>query len=106
MTANDGRKGRIRQRPARVEAALDHALLEHRDIGPAERAALRAQARAVDRGEAHDDPREVSEANRVYLELRARAGLVAAPVAAADPFERLLADMGGAAADAFQPPNT
>jgi hypothetical protein len=82
---------------------LDQALIEHRNIGPAERAALRAQARAVDIGEAHSDPREVSEANRVYLELRTRAGL-AAPVATADPFERLLADMGGAAASAFQPP--
>lgn len=106
MTDDDVRRPRIRRRPARVEAALDQALIEHRDIGPAERAALRAQARAVDVGEAHADPREVSEANRVYLELRTRAGLVAAPAAAADPFDRLLADMGRAPADAFQPPNT
>ena len=84
---------------------MDKALLEHRNIGPAERAALRAQARAVDVGESHDDPREVSESNRVYLELRTRAGLVVAPAAAADPFEQLLADLGGSTARAFQPPD-
>jgi hypothetical protein len=104
LTADDGQKGRVRRRPGRVEAALDQALLEHRNIEVAERAALRAQARAVDMGEAHADPREVSEANRVYLELRSRAGLVAAPAAAADPFEQLLADMGGSGAGSFQPP--
>ena len=76
-------------------------------IGPAERAALRVQARAVDVAEAMAEPHLVTEANRGYLELRTAAGLSAAVAAKpADSFEAFLAGLGGpgaGASDATQP---
>jgi hypothetical protein len=70
----NGRGGRHRR--ARVEVGLVQSLAGRPDIGPAERAALRAQAHAVDLAEAAEDPDAVSTANRVYLDLRSAAGLV------------------------------
>ena len=76
----------------RVENGLDKELQVRGDIGPAERAALRAQARAVDRAEGGRDTDSVSRANAVYLEMREAAGLSAAGAKPADDFEKLLAE--------------
>jgi hypothetical protein len=75
----------------RVEAGLDRELATRHDIGPAERGALRAQARAVDMAEAAAEPDSVSKSNAVYLDLRTAAGLSAAGAKPADDFEQLLA---------------
>jgi hypothetical protein len=90
-------------RRRRVESALDHELEADRDIGPAERAALRAQARAVDLAEALGDPDSVSNANRVYLELHKAAGLTLDGTKPADAFDELLRSLavpGAGASDA------
>ena len=77
----------------RVEAGLERDLIEHREIGPSERAALRSQAHAIDVAEGQRDPDAVSRANAVYLELRRQAGLTgAAP--AADSFALLMEELG------------
>lgn len=92
----------------RVEAALDNELRDSSvagQIGAAERAALREQARAVDVAAALADPHLVTEANRGYLELRTAAGLSAAVAAKpADAFEALLADLARPAAGAGDTP--
>lgn len=83
----------------RVEAALNAALGERHDIRAAERAALRAQARAVDTAEAAGAVELVTAANKVYLELREAAGLTAAGTKPADAFDdvlRALASPAGA----------
>jgi hypothetical protein len=72
---------------------LDRDLGDRDDLGYAERAALRAQARAVDVAESLADPELVSQANRVYLELRTAAGLTAAGAPATDTFAELLAEL-------------
>jgi len=78
----------------RVEAGLDRELATRADIGDAERAALRAQAHAVDLAEAAADPDRLSRANAVYLQLRTAAGIVTAPAAvASDPFDVFLRDL-------------
>jgi hypothetical protein len=77
----------------RVERSLEKDLLERKDIGSAERGALRSQARAIDIAEAAQDPRIVTEANRVYLDLRRAAGLTAGGKPADDTFAALLADL-------------
>jgi hypothetical protein len=87
-----------RERARRVEAGLDHELVDRPDIGPAERVALRAQARAVDMAEAAHDPELVSKANGVYLDLRQAAGLVAGSGPVADSFGDLMASLGRPAA--------
>ena len=71
---------------------MDRELVTRHDIGASERAALRAQARAVDRGEQLADSDAVTRANAVFLELREAAGLSAAGAKPSDDFERLLAD--------------
>jgi hypothetical protein len=81
-----------RARVGRVETGLERELATRHDIGPAERAALRAQARAVDTAEAEISPDAVSRASAVYLDLRTAAGLSAAGAKPADDFERLLAE--------------
>jgi hypothetical protein len=86
--------GRDRPRPGRVEAGLDRELGTKPEIGKAERAALRAQARAVDRAEAASDTDGVSRANAVYLDLRRAAGLTGGPVTrTADAFDVWLAEI-------------
>jgi hypothetical protein len=84
----------VTARKGRVEAGLERSLAECPEIGPAERGALRSQARAVDVAEAMGDAHLVTEANRVYLELRVSAGLTAANQPEDDSFARLLAEMG------------
>jgi hypothetical protein len=59
----------------------------------AERAALRAQARAVDVAEQERDPEAVSKANAVYLDLRQAAGLSAGVAKPVDAIDELLADI-------------
>ena len=78
----------------RVEVALDRELLDRPDIGSAERAALRAQAGAVDLSERTRDSHMVSEASRVYLDLRQAAGLTSGGAPVADSFAQLLAELG------------
>ena len=91
-------------RRRRVESALDHDLEDHFEIGPAERAALRAQARALDLAEALADPDAMTNANRVYLELRKAAGLTLAGARPSEtPFDELLRELarpGAGAGDA------
>jgi hypothetical protein len=90
--ADDRRRGRPRR--GRVEAALELDLQSRPQIGPAERAALRSQARAIDVAESAADAALVTGANHGYLELRKAAGLTAAGARAADPFDELLAQLG------------
>lgn len=78
----------------RVEIAVGKDLADRPDIGSAERAALRAQARAVDRAEAAGDYLGVSTANRVYLDIRQAAGLCAGAGPVADSFGDLMASLG------------
>ena len=87
---------RRRRRPhrGRVEAALEKDLQSRPQIGPAERASLRSQARAIDIAESAGDAGLVTAANHGYLELRKSAGLTAAGARAADPFDELLAELG------------
>jgi hypothetical protein len=77
----------------RVEIALDKDLRDRPDIGHAERAALRVQARACDRAESSGDTHLISEASGVYLTLRSAAGLTAGPAPVSDSFAELLAEL-------------
>ena len=77
----------------RVERALDTELRGEKRIGPAARAALREQAKAVDVAAAEHDPHLVSEANRAYLDLRQAEGLTAGGIVETDTFGQLLAEL-------------
>lgn len=85
--------------------ALDHELGEHLEIRQAARAALRAQAHAVDIAEQLADPLAISTASSVYLDCRHREGLRPPEVRDADPFERLMAELGRPAAPAGDTPH-
>ena len=85
-------------RRGRAETALEGELLERRDIGKAERASLRVQARAVDVAEAQSDPDLVTRANDGYLRLRIAAGLTSGGSKPVDAFDALLADIARAGA--------
>jgi hypothetical protein len=76
----------------RVEAALEREFPKRAEIGPAERAALRSQARAIDVAERRGDVDAVSRGNAVYFQLRAAAGLSAAGEKQPDAWDRVLAD--------------
>ena len=80
------------ERRGRIEAGLDRDLATRHEIPASERAALRAQARAVDTAEARHDSDGVTRANAVYLQLRTAAGLSAAGNRP-DDYDRLLADV-------------
>ncbi|HEY1444419.1 MAG TPA: hypothetical protein VGF51_05940 [Acidimicrobiales bacterium] len=77
----------------RVEGGLNRDLTTRHDIGPAERSALRVQARALDRAELAADPDAVTRANAVYLQLRQAAGLSAGGTKAVDAWDSLMADV-------------
>jgi len=77
----------------RVETGLAHELATRHDIGSAERAALRAQARAVDVAEQDRDVEAVSKANAVYLDLRQAAGLSSGNNKPIDAVDELLAEL-------------
>jgi hypothetical protein len=77
----------------RVEQGLNAELVTRPDIAKAERAALRAQARAVDRAEHKADTDAVTRANAVYLQLRQAAGLSAGGTKAVDAWDSLMADV-------------
>jgi hypothetical protein len=96
---------RYDRKRGRVEIGLEKDLLERRDIGPAQRAALRAQAHAVDLAEAARDPDLLSTAGRVYLELLAAAGLSAAGARPVDAFDDILARLARPSAGARDVPN-
>jgi hypothetical protein len=100
MAARGRRKGR-------VEVGLDNDLAERHDIRSAERAALRAQAHAVDLAEASLDADLLTTANDGYLRLRQAAGLTsggaAKPVDAFDAFLAELARPGAGAGDTAHP---
>ena len=77
---------------------MNQALAKHPEIDAAERAALRAAARAVDRAETVGNARLVSDVSKVYLECRRAAGLTAGggePVGL-DPFAAFAAGLSGA----------
>jgi hypothetical protein len=93
------------ERYGRVEVGLGKEFVDRPDIGPAERVALRAQARAVDGAETARDYLGVSTANRVYLELRQAAGLCAGTGPVADSFTELLAELGRADAGVRHSPD-
>lgn len=95
-----------RRRRGRVEGALEHELVERPDVRPAERAALRAQAFAVDLAELARDAELISTANRAYLDLRQAAGLVAGAAKAPDTLETLFAELGRAGAGASDTADT
>ena len=90
-------------RRGRVEAGLERELIERRDIGPAERSALRAQARAVDRGA---DTDEITRANACYLDLRKAAGLTSGNNQPVDAFDAFLAGLGRPGAGDSDTPHT
>lgn len=69
---------------------MERDLRDRADVGPAERSALRAQARAVDVAEHAHDSDAVSRANGVYLELRQSAGLTGGGPKPVDAFDQLL----------------
>jgi Spy/CpxP family protein refolding chaperone len=77
----------------RVEVGLNSELVTRSDIGKAERAALRAQARAVDRAEYARELDMVTRANAVYLQLRQAAGLSAGGAKTVDAWDSLMADV-------------
>jgi hypothetical protein len=95
-----------RRRRGRVEVGLEHELVDRRDIGATERAALRAQARAVDVAEANRDSDAVSRANAVYLELREAAGLTSGGSKPVDAMDQLLGELMRSAAGGGDTPNT
>jgi hypothetical protein len=84
---------------------LNHDLADRRDIRPAERAALRAQARAVDLAEHGRDADAVSRASSVYLDLRTAAGLSSNGAKPVDAFDALLAELTRPGAGASDLPN-
>ena len=85
---------------------MGHDLSARREIPASERAALRAQARAVDVAEAKRDSDAVSRANAVYLELREAAGLTSGGVHPVDTVDQLLAELMRPGAGAGDMPNT
>jgi hypothetical protein len=85
---------------------LERELAERREVGPAERTALRAQARAVDVAEAARDTDGVTRANAVYLDLRRAARLTGDGNAPTDTFAELLAELSRPGAGASDVPNT
>ena len=95
-----------RRRRGRVEAALEHELVERSDIRPAERAALRAQAFAVDLAEASRDPVAITTASDGYLRLRQAAGLTSGGAKPADAFDELLRSLAVAGPGSGDPANT
>ena len=86
-------RARVRRKLGRVEAGLDADLLERPDIKKGERAALRAQAHAVDLAEAARDPDLVTRANDGYLRVRISAGLTSGGAKPVDAFDELLAQL-------------
>jgi len=97
------RSGKAEPRRGRVETGLEAELLDRRDIGKSERAALRVQAHAVDLAEASRDPDRITTANDGYLRLRQAAGLTSAGSKPVDAFDALLADLGRAGTGAGNP---
>jgi hypothetical protein len=77
----------------RVEVALDRELKTDDSVGPAERAALRVCARALDHAEHGDDGYLVAQLSRTYLDLRIAAGLSrnSPAKATSDPYDVLAA---------------
>jgi hypothetical protein len=64
-------------RAGRVESGLNRELRTRPDVGPAERAALRVLAHALDVAETSGDWDGVARGSRIYLELRHAAGITA-----------------------------
>jgi P27 family predicted phage terminase small subunit len=86
-------------RVGRGERALNEDLRAHTEVGPSERAALRACARALDQAEADTNLRLVVDVSKVYLEVRRAAGLTAGdeqPAAGSDPFVAFAAGLSAA----------
>jgi hypothetical protein len=81
------------QRKGRVERALDRNLAVIHELTAAQRAALRAQAHAVDIAEASRDSDAVSRANAVYLPALQAAGLSSNAASSGDIWDQLLADI-------------
>ena len=84
--------------------ALENNLTGRPDIGRAARSALRSQAHALDLAEAALDPELITTVNAGYLSLLKANGLTSDQQDTGDPFERLMADLGRAAAPAGDTP--
>jgi hypothetical protein len=89
----------------RVEAGLNADLATRRDVPKSERAALRAQARAVDTAEHARDVDAVTRSNAVYLDLRRAAGLSSGGAQPVDTFAELLAELSRPTAGDSDLPN-
>jgi hypothetical protein len=94
-----------RAKIGRCERGLNQDLAKRADIGPAERAALRAHARALDRAEAIGNAHLVNDVCRGYLESRKAAGLVAGELESGlDPFAAFVAGLSSSGVgDAAKP---
>jgi hypothetical protein len=87
----------------RVEIGLERELVTRHDIGAAERAALRSQARAIDRADLERDPDAVTRANAVYLTMREAAGMSASGAKPPDPIGDLMAELARSGPGASDP---
>jgi hypothetical protein len=85
--------------------ALEHNLMDRPDIGRAARSALRAQAHALDLAEAVLDVALITTVNAGYLDLLQANGLTSDQPEPVDAFEKLLADLGRAAASPSNSPD-
>ena len=99
-------KPQARQRIGRVETGLNADLSTRNDIPKSERAALRAQARAVDVAEGAHDVDQTTRANAVYLQLRSAAGLSSGGAQPVDTFAELLAELSRPSPGGSDLPNT
>ena len=97
-----GDRDRVRRKVGRVEAGLEHALVDRPDIGPAQRSHLRSQAHAVDLAEAALDSDRITTANHGYLVSLTAAGLTAGGAKPVDAFDELLARISAPSASDAQ----
>jgi hypothetical protein len=81
----------------RCERGVNEDLRNRADVGPAERAALRVCARALDMAEAEGSLRLVCDVSKVYLDLRREAGFTAGEsTSGSDPFVAFAAGLSAA----------
>ena len=102
MAANTSRYNR---RLGRTEQALEATLKDRPDITKAARTALRVHAHALDMAEQAHDPELINTVSGGYLALLKANGLTNDQQDTADPFERLMAELGRPATPAGDTPH-